>query len=296
MVASHWRRQEEADREPLEKLALAAVGRQPASLGAGLSAPEADARWDDRSSWRLPDLTVGLAIAVVLVTLAIPALHYSRFSSRITACQSNLHQLGVALIDYSKRHNGYFPPVPVQGTMAFAGMYGPTLLRAGLLENSRWTICPGSPLADAKDFYVPSEEQILAEPTPEGRIRLQRWAGGSFGYGFGYWKDGRYHYPRNLGRNHFALMSDAPVFHNTAYSSMNHGGRGFNVLFETGGVLFVNSTTPNGCQGHIHLNDANDIGVGLQVHDEVISPSTTRPVLPAGLRSGSLENPGSTPP
>jgi hypothetical protein len=252
--------------------------------GAGLDAPETVGTVNGRNSWRLADLAVGLAIAVALMMLVIPAIQYGRFSSRIAACQDNLRQLGQALIGYSQTQKGYFPTVPARGQMAFAGMYGPTLQRTGFLTKPRWLLCPGSPLADVEDYFVPTADQILAEPTPRGRIRLRQWAGGSFGYGFGYRaEDGHYQGLRNLYRENFALMSDAPVHHTAGYFSLNHGGRGFNVLFESGRVLFVNSTRPNGCHDNIHLNDADGIGPGLQVNDAVISPSDTWLVLPVGL-------------
>jgi len=282
LVAASWNGAKQGETEPLQQPALAAAGSQPALVGAaaGLSAPEPDAAYDDHSSWGVPDVTVGLAIAAALMMLVIPAIHYSRFSSRITACQDNLRQLGEALVAYSGHHDDCFPTVPVSGRLSFAGMYAPTLLSNGYLRDPRWVFCPGAPLADAEDRSVPTVDQIVTEPSREARLRLCRTAGGSYGYTFSYEEDGRCHPLRNLGREHFDLMSDAPTYYAGRYWSLNHDGRGFNVLFESRRVVFVDSTRPDGCQDEIFLNDDRRVALGRNADDSVICSSGTVPVVP----------------
>jgi prepilin-type processing-associated H-X9-DG protein len=65
--------------------------------------------------WRvgltLVELLVVLGIIGVLVSLLLPAVQHARSAARRAQCQSNLHQLGIALFSYTQTWNGHLIPV-----------------------------------------------------------------------------------------------------------------------------------------------------------------------------------------
>jgi prepilin-type processing-associated H-X9-DG protein len=56
----------------------------------------------------LLELLVAIAIIGLLVSLALPAVMSAREASRRTQCQNNLHQLGLAVVQFESTH-GHFP-------------------------------------------------------------------------------------------------------------------------------------------------------------------------------------------
>lgn len=240
-----------------------------------------------RGGWRPIDVAAAAGIVAAAVLLILPAVANSRFEARIAACQNNLRQIGLALTEYSGANQGYFPPVPTKGPLAAAGVYAPTLVRAGYLPNPRVVICPCSPLAEADDFEVPAIQQLVsADPR---RLRcLQRQMGGSYGYAMGYVEGGHYRANRNLARFHFAVLSDAPCLHLPDFQSDNHGGRGQNVLFEDGHVVFLTKPQPTDFFDHFFLNDTGFVAAGRRRDDSVIGSSGTSP-LGVPLQTVSLD-------
>ena len=109
-----------------------------------MSALPATGGWMSRVRW--PDLVMAIGIWLAASLLVLPAIHSSRFSAQLAACQDNLRKVSFALNNYSQRHQGFFPLVPPEGRLAVAGIYAPTLLRGGFLTESQTVVCPGSAL------------------------------------------------------------------------------------------------------------------------------------------------------
>ncbi len=228
-------------------------------------------------SWRLQDLLVAGGICIAASLLVFPAISHSQFKARLTACQNNLREIGTALTHYSQAHKGYFPLVPQQGKLAVAGAYAPMLREAGFLEDPAHLICPESPLAQQRDYNLPSMEEI--EAAPAKRLpRLHCRLGGSYGYSLGYVLNGGYHGHRNRGRSHFALMADAPDDEISGRSG-NHGACGQNVLFEDMHVGFLKSCRLRECDDHIYVNTHGIVGAGIGPDDAVIGRSSAPPVI-----------------
>jgi len=228
--------------------------------------------------FRFADLAIGLAVLLAAAALLGPALQSTRFNARLHTCQDKLRHLGVALTQYSDRHGGYFPAVPPQGRLATAGIYAPVLLEHGLLTESHQVICPGSPLAEDRQFRVPrlSEVRLVSG---ERAGELCRQMGGSYGYSLGYVQDGAYHATRNRHRRHFALLSDRPSLHMPEFQTVNHSGRGQNVLFEDGHVRFLESPKAPYSSNHLFTNDEGRIAPGTHKDDSVIVSSTAYPLF-----------------
>ncbi len=228
--------------------------------------------------FRFADLAVGVAVVLAAAALLVPAVQSSRFNSHILTCQDKLRQIGVALTQYSDRQGGYFPVVPPRGRLATAGIYAPVLLDHGLLAESHQVVCPSSPLAADGQFRVPRLSEVRR--VSEDRVGdLCREMGGSYGYSLGYIEDGVYRATRNLRRAHFALLSDRPSLHMPEFQTVNHSGRGQNVLFEDGHVRFMDSPKAPYSADHLFTNDEGRIAPGLHADDSVIVSSTAYPLL-----------------
>jgi hypothetical protein len=241
-----------------------------------ISALPVSAGWMNRVRW--PDLVMAIGLGLAVSMLVLPAIQSGRFSAQLAACQDNLRKVGLALANYSQRHEGFFPLVPSQGRFAVAGIYAPTLLRGGFLTESQTVVCPGSSLNDGARFEVPSLDQL--EKAAQAELpRLRCAMGGSYGYCLGHLRNGAYEGTRNRQRPSFALVSDAPSPDRPGHQSRNHGGRGQNVLFEDGHVIFLSSSKPCNFSDDIFVNDNGLVAAGLHEDDAVIGPSDASPLV-----------------
>jgi hypothetical protein len=232
-----------------------------------------------RSQWSMADGIVVALVCLMAITLFMPALANSRFLSEKIVCQNNLRSLGAALVGYSERQpDRTFPFVPLEGNQAFAGVYAPKLLESQLIAAKEMAlVCPSSELAlNSTNWNVPTLDEIDRASRLE-LVKLQQVAGGSYAYNIGYVEDLTYRPVENQGRTHFALLGDAPSYHLPGRRSANHGGRGQNILFEDGHILFVGD--PHLLRGDDPLrNRAGYLEAGQDCNDAVVAPSAERPI------------------
>ena len=240
-------------------------------------AAEVPGGWFGRIS--LADWVVSAALLVAASVLLLPAIRDSRFNSRLQVCQDNLRQLGVAMMQYSEHHGGYLPYIPREGQLATAGIYAPVLSEAGLLPRASTIVCPDSPLAERRDFRIPTLDEVR-RATPVELAVIRPTMGGSYGYSLGHFEGDVYYGTRDLRRPSFAIVADRPDHARPEFRTANHGGHGQNVLFEDGRVGFLISPASLGSGDRFFLNDEGRVGPGKHRNDSVIVSSTAEPVLP----------------
>jgi hypothetical protein len=237
--------------------------------------------------WWLADSVVLAGICLVAAALFFPAICNSRYAAQLAGCQNNLRQIGFAMQDYSEKAGaGYFPSVPPSGRRAFAGVYGPVLLEGGYLPEPRVLLCPASLVVVREpDFRVPTLAQI-DNADAKSAVVLQARAGGSYGYSLGVVVNGKYEPPRRLGRATFALMSDVPVQALLSLTDANHGGQGYNFLFEDAHVRFLKLSEAEAVflRDDPFRNRRGVVEAGVDEDDAVIGPSAAAPFLTSGVR------------
>lgn len=221
--------------------------------------------------WTMSDLAVAAGIFVAASLLFFPAINSSRVHAQLAACQNNLRNLGVALTDFSHRHDGYFPIVPQQGKLSFGGMYAPTLVDQEYVTDPQVFICPADVKFSQQEksrFHVPTLAQIEAAAGQQLRD-VQARMGGSYGFTLGHMDGREYRGTKNLRRENFAVLSDAP--HEDGTKTRNHGGCGQNVWMEDGRVVYLTSCRLDDRDDNLFRNVRGEVGPGLHRDDSVIT-------------------------
>lgn len=132
-----------------------------------------------RSQWSFADVVMMAGISLTAAMLFFPAISQSRYAARLTQCQNNLRELGLALVDFSHKAGcGYFPQVPADGNQSFAGIYAPLLIDAGYLTDECLVLCPNVPRSLRNDarWHIPTLQE-LNQATGPALAELQQVAG-----------------------------------------------------------------------------------------------------------------------
>lgn len=222
------------------------------------------------TTWSISDVLVGVALLLICAGILFPTISYARNNSRILACQNNLRQVGLAMMNYSSINEGNFVAIPSAGNLAASGCYAPILKDAGLVEDDSIFACAGIS-AQEPPVHIAARDQIESADSEEEINHYRRTMGGHFGYTMGYCENEKYCPPRYMGRTNIVLLADQPSNDLTGRRSSNHNGKGQNCLFEDGRVAFI--------KGHALAGDAifeNDYGIvapGSHPSDNVIAPS-----------------------
>lgn len=235
---------------------------------------EVGRRW----GWSLADVTVAAAVFAAAALLFFPAILNSQYQSELAFCQNNLRQLAEALSYYTETTDGYFPRVPTEGKRSGAGIYAPILVESGMITEPRAFVCPASELARQGEFRVPLPKAIDQMEGPE-LLAAQSRMGGSYGYNLGYIENGVYRSPRNRGRSTFAIMADAPSEHLQNRASLNHGGRGQNVLFDDWHIQHMTDCASRDFGDAFFTNRQGFVAAGVDANDAVIGGSADSPLL-----------------
>jgi hypothetical protein len=224
-------------------------------------------------------MIVAAAVLIAAATLFFPALANSRFQANVASCQNRMRHLSLGLHGYSEAHPGRtFPQVSTVGNRAAAGVYAPVLMAGEWVRDSRTFVCPASPLAGELDGWEIPSLETLDNAVGATLAEYQRRMGGSFGYTLGYAENGEVRAPQDNRRPHYVLLADAPCNTQPSRSSLNHFGRGQNVLYEDGHVAFLTSLPPSHLPDDPFHNRNGMVAAGVDKDDSVVGCSADKPV------------------
>ena len=234
-----------------------------------------------RSWWRRADVLVAASLLILAVGLGIPALLNLRGSASpaaVAECSDNLRNYYVALQSYKDTHGNYPNVANLANDRSrnVAGMVVPVLNTAGVLPQAASIRCPGNGKPLPASTTLDEAESMPLEEF----LRRAKSLSACYAYSLG-WKDasGNYHGPEaseELPESLLALMSDCPP-DNVYSNSLNHSGRGQNVLFGAGNVKFFTLRNAGYAGDDIFRNKDGKIAAGNDCFDTVLGHSAAKP-------------------
>jgi prepilin-type processing-associated H-X9-DG protein len=246
--------------------------------------PPANQRIPLRRSWRVADLAVAASILLCVGLLIPPALAVLNSYYQRLGCQNNLRGLGVALLSYQDldpqlhsakdQERGTFPnPARQPEPYNVAGFSMPLLREVGLAQDVK-LICPG--LATGMDGRWTARE--LKQLREEEFRNLAPQLIGGYSYALGYRENGQVQM-RRFCDSPIPIMADSPppdvgLVASSDRNSPNHAGRGQNILFTDGHVIYITSRFWNGSDD-LFLNQLNQVAPGIDPCDVVLGASAT---------------------
>ena len=255
----------------------------PKLSGTGMSQPLFESDRSTRLAWI--DSLVALAAGVVILTVLLPSIWYSRDSSRRSSCAANLRELGHAIsvfVQGDVKHR--IPMIEMDGPLSFAGIYTMRLKEAGLLDSSKWVWCPAVECFDPSQS-IPSIPVFLAG-SPKQQQSLRYTIGGSYYYNLGNIVDGKYETP-SLGLSYFAVLGDSLLRVNADEEVATvHGANLANVLYEDGRIQSIPVCPRKAASVMLdnpYLNRDMKQAVGHGFDDSCLGPSFQNPFRPAKL-------------
>jgi hypothetical protein len=194
------------------------------------------------------------AVAVILLVAAIlvpPAIHNSRFHSRLASCQEKLRQVGLALAQYGYDHGNPVSELADNERLTDAGQFAAELLDDDLAADDGRAVWPDAWLAVQGAFRWPRHvgaglagvQSPLAEapetgpPLPNG-LPFEI-AGTSNRDWPGTWRNGMIDGATAPPPTAVALLADAPSADLPGQAFDCHDGQGRNMFFEDGHVDFL---------------------------------------------------------
>lgn len=221
--------------------------------------------------WSFNDMFVTAGTMAAAALLFFPAINFSRDQAQIAGCQNQLRQIGMAMMNYSERFPPFLPVIPEQGPLAASGGFAPPLVDTQLINDHTTFLCPGDPKVHDAGFRVPSASEIFSQQG-EALKQTQSEMGGSYGVTCGHLEGNKYEPTHDLGNHCFALVADLPNPEHPERQTLNHGGKGQNILFGDFHVSMLNKCK---CAidtkgDDIFLNDNGIVGPGLDAEDSVI--------------------------
>jgi prepilin-type N-terminal cleavage/methylation domain-containing protein/prepilin-type processing-associated H-X9-DG protein len=110
----------------------------------------------NRKAMTLIELLVVMAIIGILVAILLPSIQAARASARAASCKNNLHQIGIAIMQYCDSHKGRFPDW--DHTSATSSWIYTIADRLENVDGMR--ICPGDYLLHERQ-YMKSTSYVL---------------------------------------------------------------------------------------------------------------------------------------
>ena len=243
-------------------------------------APTPAQRSTGRAWWRRADVIVAACLLLVLAGVGAPWIYRSWSLSQRVACQNNLSRFYVALSSYADHNNGALPKVEAQPPHNVAGIF------VAMIPDTNFSVtCPANGNRPVARLTLDEIDRLQLQDPDEFQA-LAHNLSGCYAYTLGYHEviDGQECHcglTRDCGAE-IPILADRPPFDGN-YSgefgnSLNHGGKGQNVLFMGGQVRFCKEPLVNG--DDIYHNRAKRVAAGIGRYDVVLGASNAIPYPP----------------
>jgi prepilin-type processing-associated H-X9-DG protein len=229
-----------------------------------------------RSWWRRADIMVAASLLITAVGIALVVLDRMRGPSSaamIVECKNNLREFFVSLHEY-RDVNKRFPDVARESPRDVAGMVVPILNEAGTLSDGVSIRCPGVGAPLSCPFTVSSLRQMSDAEFALHSSSLSM----CYAYSLGYREGDMIHGPADGSQTSFSqtpIMADRPPAEGVQFDSINHDGKGQNVLFADGHVQFLTGRA-FGADLDIFRNRADKVASGVDAADIVLGYSAAK--------------------
>lgn len=258
------------------------------------------------SGFTLVELLVVIAIIAILIALLLPALSAAKERANRIKCAANLRQIGQGMRIYSHDNKGQYPRViwvDQGGLVAFTGFHetDPFRTRPNDVTAPMFLLVKYK-ILNLNVFICPSSEQRVDDLEGRGLAKCSNFSnkaplGWSLSYSIAsqYPEDGRfspegpfYKYSptshpqnalaadRNDGFNRLKnLNPDAAKSEMQQMNSRNHDGKGQNVLFNDGSVVWCDHPFVGYNRDNIYtraLEDTNLPGIPANKYDTILVP------------------------
>jgi prepilin-type N-terminal cleavage/methylation domain-containing protein/prepilin-type processing-associated H-X9-DG protein len=122
-----------------------------------------------RSAFTLVELLVVIAIIGILVALLLPAIQAAREAARRSQCQSQIRQVGLAVINYEVVKKQFPPSIPITGTFGYLAITLPYFEEQNLSDlidfSVRWSDPKNERMRETELAFLKCPTQERLEPT-----------------------------------------------------------------------------------------------------------------------------------
>lgn len=122
------------------------------------------------SGFTLIELLVVIAIIAILAAILFPVFAKAREKARQASCQSNLKQIGLALLSYQQDYDEWTPPEMI-------GDYWWTDITQPYIKNWQIQVCPSNKWRNGAFRGCGCQPSTITYPGFTGRITKSWWSG-----------------------------------------------------------------------------------------------------------------------